>query len=131
MTISVSVVVPTYRRPEPLDRCLSALLAQNFDALRFEIIIADDAASQDTRRQVEKWAKLARPAVRYVRVVENHGPAAARNAGWRAAQGRIIAFTDDDCIPNNCIPTNCIPTDCIPTNCIPTNCIPTNCIPTG
>ena len=29
-----------------------------------------------------------------------HGPAAARNAGWRAARGAIIAFTDDDCIPD-------------------------------
>jgi glycosyltransferase involved in cell wall biosynthesis len=28
-----------------------------------------------------------------------HGPAAARNAGWRAAQSEIIAFTDDDCVP--------------------------------
>lgn len=27
------------------------------------------------------------------------GPAAARNQGWKAAQGRIIAFTDDDCLP--------------------------------
>ncbi len=29
-----------------------------------------------------------------------HGPAAARNTGWRAAAGEIIAFTDDDCIPS-------------------------------
>jgi GT2 family glycosyltransferase len=41
-----------------------------------------------------------RPSVRYVRVTGAHGPAAARNAGWRAAGGAIIAFTDDDCIPD-------------------------------
>jgi GT2 family glycosyltransferase len=37
--------------------------------------------------------------VRYLKVSPNHGPAAARNVGWRAARHDIIAFTDDDCIP--------------------------------
>ena len=36
----------------------------------------------------------------YLPVHGSHGPAAARNAGWRAAHGPIIAFTDDDCIPD-------------------------------
>ena len=43
----VSVVVPTYRRPELLDRCLAALAAQDFDGAVYEILIADDAASAD------------------------------------------------------------------------------------
>ena len=37
--------------------------------------------------------------LRYLALDPARGPAAARNAGWRAAQGEIIAFTDDDCIP--------------------------------
>jgi GT2 family glycosyltransferase len=39
------------------------------------------------------------PRVRYLPVTGAHGPAAARNAGSRAAAGEVIAFTDDDCIP--------------------------------
>jgi hypothetical protein len=37
--------------------------------------------------------------VRYLTSAKTHGPAAARNVGWRAARAQVIAFTDDDCIP--------------------------------
>src|SRR5690606_30571680 len=33
-------------------------------------------------------------------VTGRHGPAAARNVGWRAARCEVVAFTDDDCIPD-------------------------------
>ncbi len=102
MTVEVSVVVPTFKRPELLQRCLAALVAQTCDPSTYEIVIADDAASESTRRQVEDWRRrclLTGPAIHYLPVRDSHGPAAARNAGWRFAQGRVIAFTDDDCIP--------------------------------
>jgi glycosyltransferase involved in cell wall biosynthesis len=96
-----SVVVPTFRRPDALGRCLRALLAQEFDPAGFEILVADDAASEATRRQVEDLAGSSRPSLRHLPVTgARHGPAAARNRGWRAARGEIIAFTDDDCIPD-------------------------------
>jgi glycosyltransferase involved in cell wall biosynthesis len=41
------------------------------------------------------------PEVRYLPVKDRQGPAAARNRGWQAAQGEIIAFIDDDCIPSS------------------------------
>ncbi len=98
----VSVVVPTYKRPELLARCLTALMEQDFDATAYEVIVADDAACNETWHEVEalakRMAKCGRT-VRYVAVQGVHGPAAARNAGWRAAVGEIIAFTDDDCVP--------------------------------
>jgi glycosyltransferase involved in cell wall biosynthesis len=104
MPIQVSVVVPTYRRLELLERCLAALLAQEFDPSAYEIIVADDAACERTRQLVERWSHggaigCRGPCMRYVTPTCAHGPAAARNAGWRAARGAIIAFTDDDCVP--------------------------------
>jgi glycosyltransferase involved in cell wall biosynthesis len=101
VTIEVSVVVPTFKRAQLLDRCMAALVAQTFDSSSYEIVIADDAASETTRRQVEDWRDRCPqmgPAVHYLPVRDSHGPAAARNAGWRFASGRVIAFTDDDCI---------------------------------
>ena len=94
-----SVVVPTYRRSDLLDRCLEALAAQEIDPSACEIIVADDAASGATRQQVEGWAGLCAIPIRYACPDASHGPAAARNAGWRASRGEVIAFTDDDCLP--------------------------------
>jgi glycosyltransferase involved in cell wall biosynthesis len=100
MTVRVSVVVPTYKRNELLDRCLAALVAQDCPPDAYEIIVADDAASCETGRLVASWAARAPCAVRYIPVTETQGPAAARNRGWHAARGAIIAFTDDDCVPD-------------------------------
>ncbi len=102
MTVPLSVVVPTYKRPHLLDRCLGALLAQEFPAERFEIIVADDAGGDvSTWRVVQRRRRQTgrHPRIRYLRVLGRHGPAAARNRGWRAAAGDVIAFTDDDCVP--------------------------------
>ena len=102
MSIAVSVVVPTFRRPELLARCLEALLAQEFAPEDYEIVIVDDAASKQTLLQVERYARQARAQGRrvfYLSTTGRRGPAAARNLGWRAARGEVIAFTDDDCLP--------------------------------
>ncbi len=103
MTVRVSVVVPTFRRPEFLDRCLAALAVQDLDPLDYEVIVADNASSLETRRQVADWnervpAKRSTCLFRYVDAAQIPGPAAARNAGWQAGRGGVIAFTDDDCV---------------------------------
>ena len=98
----VSVIIPTCRRPQLLERCLRALVAQNFDPARYEIIVADDADDPATKQQVLSWRQRVHgpTQILYVPVWDRHGPAAARNAGWRLAAGRVIAFTDDDTIPH-------------------------------
>ena len=97
---SMSVVIATWRRPQMLQRCLDGLRAQTFDAHRLELVVADDGPDDATRAVVDAFATAA-PAwrVRYVPVRDTQGPAAARNRGWQAARGAIIAFTDDDTIP--------------------------------
>jgi GT2 family glycosyltransferase len=100
--IAASIVVATRGRPQLLNRCLASLVLQSFDPDRFEIIIVDDGPSEDTREVVVGWAahteEKGGPLVTYIPSMGPHGPAAARNHGWRAARGAIIAFTDDDTI---------------------------------
>ncbi|MGH3776480.1 MAG: glycosyltransferase family 2 protein [Pseudonocardiaceae bacterium] len=89
----LSVVVPTRDRPARLAACLAALELQTEPHL--EIVVVDDA-SRDARAVAE--AVAAAPRARLVRGA-GRGPAAARNAGVRAAQAPVICFTDDDCEP--------------------------------
>lgn len=99
MAVAASIVVPTYRRNDLLRTCLEKLAVQSFPAAHYEIVIADDAGLPETKSLVEQFAARADCPVRYIAVSAAHGPAAARNAGWQAARGGIIAFTDDDCQP--------------------------------
>ena len=99
--IRCSVVIPTYRRPELLARVLEALARQTIAAREFEIIVCDDAGSGETLAQVERWGSQHATPIRCIRAeAPRQGPAAMRNAGWRAARGPIVAFTDDDTIPD-------------------------------
>ena len=86
---SVSVVVCTRNRPEPLRRCLRAL--QKLSPAPQEMVIVDNAPSDERTRKVV----AVHPGVRYVREPQP-GLSAARNAGIRAATSQLIAFTDDD-----------------------------------
>jgi GT2 family glycosyltransferase len=96
----VSVVIPTYKRPPLLARCLAALGAQSLAHERFEVIVVDDGRDAATRETVAAFAG-AQPALHVVCIepAGTRGPAAARNRGWQLAGADIIAFTDDDTIP--------------------------------
>jgi glycosyltransferase involved in cell wall biosynthesis len=97
----VSVVIPTFHRPELIVRCLEALVAQSLDAAAFEVIVVDDGRSADTQAAVRGMAaRCPAHTIRYLRPTVGHGPAAARNAGWQAARAALIAFTDDDTVPD-------------------------------
>jgi glycosyltransferase involved in cell wall biosynthesis len=95
----VSVVIATRRRPELLARCLAALRAQTLPGTEYEVIVADDGPDDETRDTVAAARAGDGPSLRYAPVAGRHGPAAARNVGWRLAAAAAVAFTDDDCIP--------------------------------
>ena len=85
----ISVVVPTCDRPAALRRCLAALARQDAEA-DLDVVVVDDGTAAG--------GSVEAPGARVVRA-GGRGPAAARNLGARAARGRVICFTDDDCAP--------------------------------
>ncbi len=94
--MDISVVIPTYRRPQLLGHCLNALFNQDFNG-NFEIIVVSDGPDPATREMVEDRRFDKR--LRYFEMPRKKGPAAARNYGWKRASSSLIAFTDDDTQP--------------------------------
>ncbi|MGN6398247.1 MAG: glycosyltransferase family 2 protein [Mucilaginibacter sp.] len=100
MNVQISVVIPTYRRPELLLRCLKALTAQRIERWAYEIVVVSDGPDGLTQKAISAFNRRRAYPVKYYWLPEKKGPAAARNYGWLKAKGELIAFTDDDCIPN-------------------------------
>jgi GT2 family glycosyltransferase len=95
-TSLVSIVIPTYARPERLRDCLAALARQTMPADTFEVVVVDDGSPQPVVPPADTAA--AGPTIRIIRQ-PNAGPSAARNRGVAEACGELIALTDDDCLP--------------------------------
>jgi glycosyltransferase involved in cell wall biosynthesis len=95
VTLSFSVVIPTFERPDTLARVLEALALQSGPA-DFEVLVVDDGSRDATP---ERLRALSPPfPFRFFRQ-ENSGPAAARNRGVEEARGRWILFLGDDTVP--------------------------------
>ena len=89
----ISVVIPTFNRIETLRLVIPSLLAQDFEAQRYEIVVADSKSSDGTAEYLAQHA----PRVRHL-VGAYGGRAAARNAGIAAAAGTVVLFNDSDII---------------------------------
>ena len=97
-TQTISVVVTTYNRPDALEAVVEACFLQ--DDKNFEIIIADDGSTANTRDCIERLAKRAPVPVKHVWQPDDGFRAAmARNRGILAATGDYIIFLDGDCVP--------------------------------
>lgn len=87
----ITVVIPTYNRPEGIERVLESLTTQKFQD--FEVVVVEDGSG--VGEEIVARFKKRLPSVRYF-WQENAGPAKARNKGIKEAQAEVIAFTDDD-----------------------------------
>jgi len=99
----ISVVIPTRNRSDKVQRVLEALLVQVRQAegvLETELLVVDDA-SEDRHRSLLA-ASVRVPGTNAVNLIQRTtrgGPGTARNDGVRWARGHVIAFLDDDCLP--------------------------------
>jgi len=88
----VSVVIPTYNKPDYLEDAVDSVFGQTYS--RLECIVIDDGSTDHTGQVVEKlskkysWLKTARKV--------NGGPSSARNMGLRLSSGEFVSFLDSD-----------------------------------
>ena len=89
----LSVVIPTYERPDDLERCLHSLnpKRQTIEE-EFEVLVTDDSSGMESKSLVENRF----PFASWDQGKKN-GPAGNRNAGVARAKGEWIVFLDDDC----------------------------------
>jgi GT2 family glycosyltransferase len=91
--MEISVVVPTFNRLSTVSRSLELLFAQEAPRGSFEIIVVVDGSTDGTAEALRRL----KPDCSF-RVIEqeNRGLAGARNTGYRAAEGKLVLFLDDD-----------------------------------
>lgn len=92
----VTIAVCTRNRKAYLERCLAALLPCITGEV--ELVVVDDASTDETGVYLRSLAEAQR-ALHVVTLPAHAGVGSARNAALRVARGELIAFTDDDCIP--------------------------------
>ena len=95
---AVSIVVSTRNRVRLLERLLNALESQTVPKESYEIIVIDDASSDQTSQLLEAYRGQGR--IRGVSAARHLGIPAARQLGIDMSCGDYIIFTDDDCIPS-------------------------------
>jgi glycosyltransferase involved in cell wall biosynthesis len=90
----VSVVLPTYDRPQYLVEAVRSVVDQTYP--RIELVVVDDHSPTPAATTLSDVAVDDLESVRCIRHEENRGGNAARNTGIRAAAGEFVAFLDDD-----------------------------------
>ena len=92
----ISIVIPTYNRPEKLKECLESLTELEYPRDSYEVIVVDDGSKISLESVVENFENQIEITLLKQK---NAGPATARNTGAKQAKGEFLAFTDDDCKP--------------------------------
>lgn len=88
----LSVIIPTYNRPEPLKLALQSLVKQSIGRDNFEVVVINDGG-KDVQKEINLFKD--RLAVKYIN--QPHGNVSvARNIGIGEAKGQIAVFFDDD-----------------------------------
>lgn len=91
----VSVVIPTHNRPTHVAELVRSVLASDYPAERFEVVVVDNAPSANDTALYFNETYADSTQVRYVRE-DRAGSSNARNCGLEQARGEIVVFADDD-----------------------------------
>lgn len=92
-TVNLSVLLPTYNRPDMVKQCLSTIAKQN--CLPRELIILDQGHLD--KNLIKKWARVLLPTKLIYKRLNIRGRSRAINAGAKIAKSELIGIIDDDC----------------------------------
>lgn len=94
----VTVLLPAFNEERAVVQVLREVAAALADEpIRYEILVVDDASTDETAALAERFAlEHSVPEVRVIRMPENRGAGAARKVGVRAARGDVVVMLDAD-----------------------------------
>ncbi|MCW5875245.1 MAG: glycosyltransferase family 2 protein [Anaerolineales bacterium] len=101
--MKASIIVTSFNYGAYIERCLRSCLAQNFSTDDYEVIVVDDASTDNTLEVLKKFKRFKN--LRYFLNEENKGVAEAANVGIREAMGQYFVRVDaDDYINEDLLP---------------------------
>jgi glycosyltransferase involved in cell wall biosynthesis len=96
---TVSVVIATHNRAGYLTELIDALEALESPVGGFEVVLVDDGSQDGTWRELVRITDRTTLPLLALRLIETGGPSVPRNTAVAASRGRVLALTDDDCLP--------------------------------
>ena len=93
MNAKVSIITPVYNSSKNLHQTINAVLSQTY--VEWEYILVDDCSTDGSLDILLQYAR-SNSKIKVIKLDNNSGPAAARNAGIQSSVGRYIAFCDSD-----------------------------------
>jgi glycosyltransferase involved in cell wall biosynthesis len=91
--MDISVIVPFYNSSAFLAQCCEALVSQAYPRDRYEVLMVDNGSRDGSAEIVRGFHGIR------LFFEPERGSYAARNHALRQARGKIVAFTDPDCVP--------------------------------
>ncbi len=90
-----SIIIPSFNRADEIRELLASIDALQFPVERFEVIVADDGSTDNTKEVVQEARGKYKYSLQYF-AQKNQGPGAARNLGMEKANGDFFIFVDSD-----------------------------------
>ena len=100
--MKVSIIITSYNYGDYIERCLRSCLSQNFNEKDYEVVVVDDASTDNTLEVIKKFERY--PNFRLIVNDKNLGVAGSSNKGIRSSEGQFVVRVDaDDYVNSNFI----------------------------
>ncbi len=93
---TISIVVPCFNVEHVIERCIEALIAQDYPKEKMIIVIVDDCSTDDTLKIIQQYRSNNQ--IKIIKHFKNRGLSAARNSGINASKSQMVGFIDSDIV---------------------------------